>query len=131
MRITPQEQSAALADDALKGKALEPTPELSQLEYESSASGWRLPYDRRWHLTKEQADLVAMKFLDRGKPLAQCNISSLPKNPARKGGFADRDSRTTFAGPWARTSANSSRPAKPSDEARQPHLSRRRAWGGR
>jgi hypothetical protein len=84
VRITPLDESAALSDAALQGKPLESTPELCQLVYQSGRGGWELRCDRRWHVTKDQPDLVAMKLLDRGKVLVHCNISPVPQAPPDK-----------------------------------------------
>ncbi len=38
-----------------------------------------MAYDRRWHITRDDADVTVLRLLDRGELVAQCNISPLPK----------------------------------------------------
>ena len=78
MTIAPGASAPPLVDAALKDLALKPTPELLQLAYESPAGGWRLLYDRRWFLVRDQKELAKLKLIDKGATLAQCNIAALP-----------------------------------------------------
>ena len=45
------------------------------LEYISATKGMRFRYDRRWHITREDADVVVMRLVDRGDLIAQCNVA--------------------------------------------------------
>ena len=45
----------------------------------SEAGGFHLVYDRRWHITRNETQLVVLRLVDRGELVAQCNISPLPK----------------------------------------------------
>ena len=45
------------------------------LEYISATKGMRFRYDRRWHITREDADVVVMRLVDRGDLIAKCNVA--------------------------------------------------------
>ncbi len=47
----------------------------------SAAGQFQLCYDRRWHVTREDAAVVVLRLVDRGELVAQCNISPLPDLP--------------------------------------------------
>jgi hypothetical protein len=49
------------------------------LALRSGASAFQMLYDRRWHVTYDDAELTVLRLLDRGELVAQCNISSLPQ----------------------------------------------------
>jgi len=80
MRITPGSRSKHLTDAALSGVSLKPTPELTQLGYESAGGGWRFSHDRRWFVITEEKDQAVLRLIDRGDKIAQCNVASLPKD---------------------------------------------------
>ncbi len=46
----------------------------------SSVKGFRFVYDRRWHITREEPDLVVMRMIDRGDLVAQCNVAPSTKS---------------------------------------------------
>lgn len=78
VRIVPKAESAALAEDALKGLAQEPTAELTQLFYESAQGGWRLTHDRRWCVNVDAPERAVVRLIDGGDDIAQCNLWPLP-----------------------------------------------------
>jgi hypothetical protein len=79
VKIAPKASSAQLAEAALKGLPLQPSAELEQLSYQSDAGGWRFTHDRRWHVFRDLDDLAVLRMMDRGKLIAQCNVSPLPQ----------------------------------------------------
>ena len=86
MTIARAEEPASLADAAVAKLASKPTAELSQLIYESPDEGWQLRHDRRWHLHHQHTESTAavLRLLDRGMPLGQCKLSSLPRREPDK-----------------------------------------------
>lgn len=84
MKITPAVQSAHLTEAAVAKLPLKPTPELTQLAYESGKGGWKFQHDRRWFITHDDANLADLRLLDRGELVAQCKVSSLPSATAGK-----------------------------------------------
>lgn len=81
MTIARAEEPGSLADAAVAKLASKPTAELRQLIYESPDEGWQLRHDRRWHLHHQHTETTAavLRLLDRGMPLGQCKLSSLPR----------------------------------------------------
>ena len=79
VKISPKAQSDHFSPSALKDLALTPTPESTQLTYESAEGGWRFAHDRCWHVTADQRDLAVLRMIDRGELVAQCNVAPLPK----------------------------------------------------
>lgn len=65
----------ALADAAVADLNLEPGPEKQLLLYEARQTGFRFLYDARWQIAFDQSDVVALRLIDRGDLIAQCNIS--------------------------------------------------------
>ena len=55
------------------------TDEAAPLEYRSDTKGYRFLYDRRWHVTRDEADLVVLRLVDRGDLIAQCNVAPSSK----------------------------------------------------
>ena len=83
--ITPVPTPASLADKALAGLTLKPTPELLNLMHQSPG-GWRCTYDRRWYLHYDcpKNSVVKLRFVDGGTPLGECFASSLPQRDPKK-----------------------------------------------
>ena len=54
------------------------------LLYASDLSRVEFLYDRRWHILAEESDRLAMRYIDRGELLAQCNVLVLPKEAEGK-----------------------------------------------
>jgi hypothetical protein len=84
MKIVPGRSSTPLSDAALAGLKLEPTPELSQLEYASPGRGWRLHHDRNWIVINEKNEAVLLRRRLKEDFVVQCNISYVAKPPAGK-----------------------------------------------
>lgn len=87
MTIASGQEPAALADAALDGLQLELSPEVEYLSYHSRLGGYRFLHDRRWHVMFESSEMLAMRMVDRGELLAQCNGSSIA--PLEPGKYAD------------------------------------------
>ncbi len=76
-QLTP----TTLARLATEAKATDAPPALA---LRSEAGGYDLAYDRRWHVTHDEAEVTVLRLLDRGELVAQCNISLLPPLPEGK-----------------------------------------------
>lgn len=72
-----EQSHGELSDSALTQLPLEPRPEFLALECESPTKKFRLYHNRNWHLMADAGELLALRYLDRGELVAQCNISSL------------------------------------------------------
>jgi hypothetical protein len=55
------------------------------LQLRSAPGAFQLVYDRRWQVTRNEADLTVFRLLDRGELVAQCNISPVAKLPIEQG----------------------------------------------
>ena len=85
MTITPEEPSPELAEAKLATVSdLEPTPERTQLCYQSPGSRWRIIHDRRWYLGSDDRDVAVLKRIDKGTLIGQCNASSLAQRDPDK-----------------------------------------------
>jgi hypothetical protein len=60
------------------------TEELSELQYESPARGYRFRHDSAWYVTGEQREHMSLRRLQRDDFIAHCNITTLPARPADK-----------------------------------------------
>ncbi|HUY33749.1 MAG TPA: hypothetical protein VMV69_13445 [Pirellulales bacterium] len=78
MHVTPTDEIAELADAARQGGRLDGPPELMRLEFQQSAGKYRIEHDRRWHIMSERDDVLALRLVDRGELIAQCNLTTLP-----------------------------------------------------
>ena len=56
------------------------------LRFEPQSGKFRLLHDRRWHVIGEESDRVALRLVDDGDLVAQCNVSILP--PVKPGAHA-------------------------------------------
>lgn len=79
MTVSPAAGVPELADEALANLSLEGKPEQLVLEYRSPGGRWSVQHDRRWHVMTDKPDAMAMRMLERGDLLAQCNVSQLPQ----------------------------------------------------
>ena len=79
MTITDATEDTRLTDKALVNMPVEPTPELLQLSYEANDGDWQFRHDRRWYVTRDRDGLAVLQLIDRGEPLAYCNVSTLRK----------------------------------------------------
>ena len=93
VELTPLETSENLTDEALAEIKLDPKPEVTAVEFDSTTGGFRLTHDRRWHPTNVQAATLVLRMVDRGELVAQCNVSSLANLPEGK-----QDNLTDFRG---------------------------------
>jgi len=78
MHITPTAEVAELADAAGRSWRLDGEPDLTQLEYRQSAGKFGIEHDRRWHIMSEHDNVLALRLVDRGELIAQCNLTTLP-----------------------------------------------------
>lgn len=79
MSISQIADSPQLTNAALRDTPLVPTDDLTRISYESPEGGWRFLNDRRWFITSDENDRAALRLIDRGELVAQCNIGSLDK----------------------------------------------------
>ena len=85
MKISPIESSPQLEQAGDMEKiTLDEHPELALLRYSAPLARIQFLYDRRWHIMGEESDRLAMRYIDRGELLAQCNVAVLPKQAAGK-----------------------------------------------
>ncbi|HET6882570.1 MAG TPA: hypothetical protein VFI31_20555 [Pirellulales bacterium] len=66
-----------LSEAALAQLPLEPRPEFLTLECVSPTKKFSIYHNRNWHLMTDAGELLALRYLDRGELVAQCNVSSL------------------------------------------------------
>lgn len=78
IQISP-EVSSELLTPAIVKSASEDDPSTHPLALRSELGGYHLVYDRRWHVTRNETQLVVLRLIDRGELVAQCNISPLPR----------------------------------------------------
>jgi hypothetical protein len=100
MTIVPTRGVTRLSDAAMSGIVLTFDPAQELLEHTTTDGGLRFTYDRRWHVMKETAETVAMRLVDRGDLIAQCNVSKLPTiDPAKRPSMArfQDDIKTSLA----------------------------------
>jgi hypothetical protein len=76
----PLKNSPQLMDDRTIRLARSPDPEALLLAYES-ADGYRLLHSRQWHVVDQRENVTALRLIEGGELLAQCNIA-----PAKKDG---------------------------------------------
>ena len=79
IKISPTPASNPLADAALRGLTLEPTPELCRLLYEGADGSWRLKHDRQWFLCENRREAAVLRLMAQGTDVAQCNIAPLAR----------------------------------------------------
>jgi hypothetical protein len=77
LALAPAEGDGELSDSALAQLPLDPRPEFLALECEAPSKKFRIYHNRNWHLMTDAGELLALRYLDRGELIAQCNISSL------------------------------------------------------
>jgi hypothetical protein len=78
VKITPKSASPALSESRIRQIPKRTTPELLELGYVPKGGQFRFRYDRRWYVTGDEPKLAALRMVDRGELLAQCNLSALP-----------------------------------------------------
>lgn len=84
MTIAPIKATGPLADAAAAQLPWQARPEDSILEYTAANRPYRFLHDRRWHVTDDRSDTVALRLVDRGDLVAQCNVTQLPKGAPGK-----------------------------------------------
>ena len=77
LQIAPLTASEELTPAVVK-EAAESDPATAPLALRSDMGHFHLVYDRRWHVTHNDMQLVVLRLIDRGELIAQCNISPLP-----------------------------------------------------
>ncbi|HVX12924.1 MAG TPA: hypothetical protein VHC22_17205 [Pirellulales bacterium] len=77
LALGPAEDARELSDTALAKLPLDPQPELLALACQAPTKKFHIYHDRDWHLMADAGELLALRFLDRGELVAQCNVSSL------------------------------------------------------
>lgn len=70
-------------DDELNEIELDQIPpdarqEMLLLECQSPTKKFSILHERDWHLMSDAGDLLALRYVDRGELVAQCNVSALP-----------------------------------------------------
>ncbi|HEV3021120.1 MAG TPA: hypothetical protein VGX76_01585 [Pirellulales bacterium] len=78
MHVTPLGEVAELSGEALRDVRLDPGAELRDLEYQPANGMYRIAYDCRWHIVSDRGDVLALRMVDRGDLIAQCNLTTLP-----------------------------------------------------
>lgn len=90
LALAPTDGDGELSDTALAQLPLEPRSEFLALECESPTQKFRIYHNRDWHLMTDAGELLALRYLDRGELVAQCNISSLADvEPGKRPSLAD------------------------------------------
>jgi len=114
LAITPQTESEALSDRALRDLPLTATAGSTLLQLTPQKGFFRLIHDRRWRVMLDRHDLCVLRCVDRGDLIAQCNVSELAeaepgKRLALEGFQAEvLDSLTSSAGQIAEASQSTS-----------------------
>lgn len=85
LALAPADDDGELSEAALARLPLDPRPELLALACESPTKKFHIYHSRDWHLMTDAGDLLALRYLDRGELVAQCNISSLADVEPGKG----------------------------------------------
>ncbi len=78
MTLAPVTTPAELADDLVKQVPWQADVAQETLECRLAVGRFQFLHDRRWHEVDETNDRVAMRLVDRGELVAQCNVSVLP-----------------------------------------------------
>jgi len=81
-RRDSSDQLAAVSE--MEQTLLEQSPELALLRYRNPLGRIEFLYDRRWQILGEESDRLAMRYIERGELMAQCNVAVLPKVVAGK-----------------------------------------------
>ena len=59
-------------------------PESTTLQFVAANHGFSFLHDRRWHVMVDERESLAMRMIDRGDLVAQCNVALLPKGEPGK-----------------------------------------------
>jgi hypothetical protein len=77
LALAPSEECDELSEKALAGLPSEFGPEFLALQCSSPTKKFRIFHSRDWHLMTDAGEMLALRYLDRGELVAQCNVSSL------------------------------------------------------
>ncbi len=77
MSLAPADGGAELSEQRLAALSLEPRVELVALECAAPNKKFHICHGRDWHLMTDAGDMLALRYLQRGELVAQCNVSSL------------------------------------------------------
>lgn len=78
LALAPTRGDEELNDLTLDQVPLDARQEMLLLECESPTKKFSILHDRDWHLMSDAGDLLALRYVDRGELVAQCNVSALP-----------------------------------------------------
>jgi len=84
MTLAPTAEPPDLSSNELRDLTLEPLPELLRLAYTSGTAGYSLEHDRRWSVMTDDREMLALRLVDRGELVAQCNVRSIMVPDATK-----------------------------------------------
>ena len=80
LNFEPQPESKLLDPEIVQAAKMPQSDTAPPLEYRSESKGYGFQYDRRWLITRDEPDLLVMRFVNRGDLVAQCNVAPLSKN---------------------------------------------------
>jgi hypothetical protein len=80
------EQSQVLTDDRLIRAARLPESTALLLSCESPADGYHFLHSRQWHVVDQRQNVTALRLIDRGELVAQCNIAPAKTEAASASG---------------------------------------------
>lgn len=78
LALAPTRGDEDLNELTLDQIPLDARQEMLLLECESPTKKFSILHDRDWHLMSDAGDLLALRYVDRGELVAQCNVSALP-----------------------------------------------------
>lgn len=76
---SPIEVPPELSDEALKDLPLDVEPHRELLLYAPPGGEYQVLHDRQWHLALEDARRAVLKRIERGEPVAQCDLALAPR----------------------------------------------------
>ncbi len=77
--LAPTAEIPELADAALAPAFAPQNDGLKLLEYRGGRGQFAFVHDRRWHVMQEDGEGAALRMVDRGELLVQCNVRALAK----------------------------------------------------
>jgi hypothetical protein len=84
LRYSPVDGSSALDADPVSADSLQPSAESLWLVHEPPAGNYRVMHDRRWYVTLDESRISALRLIDHGELIAQCQISPLASVSAER-----------------------------------------------
>jgi hypothetical protein len=85
----PARLASELSDEAMAKVPLETSPQRQLLQLISPDGKYNVLHDRQWHTYWDDPKLIVLKRMEKGKVIAQCNLTAGP--PAGKGKHQDLD----------------------------------------